>query len=84
MRYKHTFDMVFNMKTILHIDDSVMAQLKREAARQGRTMSELVETALRMLFRTRNKKEEIPPLPSFRSGGARVDVADRDALYQYP
>ena len=38
--------MVFRMKTTLNIDDTVMAQLKREAARQGRTMSELVETAL--------------------------------------
>jgi hypothetical protein len=70
------------MKTTLNIDDTVMAQLKREAARQGRTMSELVETALRMLFRSRKQKAEIPPLPTFRSGGAIVDVADRDALYQ--
>jgi hypothetical protein len=38
------------MKTTLNIDDTVMAQLKREAVRQGRTMSELVETALRNLF----------------------------------
>lgn len=82
MPYTHTYDMAFHMKTTLKIDDAVMAQLKREAARQGRTMSELVETALRMLFRTRKKKEELPPLPSFRSGGALVDVADRDALYQ--
>ncbi len=74
--------MVIHMKTTLNIDDSVMAQLKREAARQGRTMSELVETALRMLFRTRKKKKEIPSLPSFHSSGALVDVADRDALYQ--
>ena len=70
------------MKTTLNIDKTVMAQLKREAARQGRTMSELVETALRMLFRARKKTKGLPPLPAFRSGGARVDVSDRDALYQ--
>jgi len=35
------------MKTILNIDDAVMAELKCDAARQGRTMSELVEGALR-------------------------------------
>lgn len=74
--------MVFHMKTTLSIDDTVMAQLKREAARQGRTMSELVETALRMLFRPQKRGEKIPALPTFRSGGAMVDVADRDALYQ--
>lgn len=74
--------MVCHMKTTLNIDDTVMAQLKREAARQGRTMSELVETALRGLFRAQRTPGEIPPLPSFRSGGAMVEVADRDALYQ--
>jgi len=70
------------MKTTLNIDDMVMAQLKREAACQGRTMSELVETALRMLFRSSRKRGKIPPLPTFRSGGTLIDVADRDALYQ--
>ena len=74
--------MVIHMKTTLNIDDTVMAQLKREAARQGRTMSELVETALRSLFRARKKREELSPLPTFRSGGALVDIADRDSLYQ--
>jgi len=70
------------MKTTLNIDDSVMAELKREAARQGRTMSDMVETALRLLLRSRRKPGAPPPLPSFESGGALVDIADRDALYQ--
>jgi len=74
--------MVSHMKTTLNIDATVMAQLKREAARQGRTMSELVEMGLRMLFRASKKRRELPPLPTFRSGGTLVDVADRDALYQ--
>ena len=34
------------MKTTLDIDDTVMAELKREATRQGRTMSDLVETGV--------------------------------------
>ncbi len=74
--------MVLHMKTTLNIDDTVMAQLKREAARQGRTMSELVETALRSLFQSRKKASDLPPLPVFNGGGALVDIADRDALYQ--
>lgn len=74
--------MVFHMKTTLNIDDSVMARLKREAARSGRTMSELVETALRNLLGKRPDREPLPPLPSFDSGGALVDIADRDALYR--
>jgi plasmid stability protein len=75
--------MVSHMKTTLNIDDTVMAQLRREAARQGRTMSELVEAALRLLFTSRRQQPvELPPLPSFRSGGHLVDIADREALYQ--
>ncbi len=70
------------MKTTLNISDTVMAQLKREAARQGRTMSELMETALRLLLRAPKQAGGLPPLPTFHSGGALVDVADRDALYQ--
>jgi hypothetical protein len=70
------------MKTTLNISDPVMAQLKREAAGQGRTMSELVETALRLFFRAPRKQGELPPLPSFHGGGELVDIADRDALYQ--
>ncbi|HYW32004.1 MAG TPA: ribbon-helix-helix protein, CopG family [Gemmatimonas sp.] len=70
------------MKTTLNIDDTVMAKLRRESARTGRTMSELVETALRQLLVRRSDEPALSPLPSFNSGGALVDVADRDALYR--
>lgn len=78
----HTRDMFYHMKTTLSIDDTVMAQLKCESARQRRTMSERVETALRMLFRASKKRGPVPPLPVFRSGGTLLDVADRDSLYR--
>ena len=74
--------MVCHMKTTLNIDDSIMKRLKQEAARQGCTMSELVESALRMLFQSRKTPPEVPPLPTFKSGGPLVDIADREALYQ--
>lgn len=74
--------MVFHMKTTLNIDDTVMARLKQEAARQGRTMSELVETALRQLLQARRSDPRPAALPTMRSGGTFVDIADRDALYQ--
>jgi hypothetical protein len=74
--------MVNRMKTTLVIDDGVMARLKRESARSGRTMSELVETALRRFLQARPEPAALSPLPSFKSGGALVDIADRDALYR--
>jgi predicted transcriptional regulator len=74
--------MDFHMKTTLNIDDTVMIQLKREAARQKRTMSDLVETALRNLLHRQQAQSEVAPLPTFTSGGSFVDIGDRDALYQ--
>jgi len=74
--------MVIWMKTTLNIDDSVMTRLKQEAARRGCTMSELVESALRLLLAAKETPRHLPPLPGFKSGGSLVDIADRDALYQ--
>lgn len=73
--------MVRHMKTTLNIDDRVMSRLRREAARQGKTMSELVETALRRLLAPVAATELADELPVFHAGRARVDVANRDALY---
>jgi multidrug efflux pump subunit AcrA (membrane-fusion protein) len=66
----------------LERDQAQLKNAEREAARQKRTMSELVETALRGLFRSQRKRQDLPPLPTFHSGGTLIDVADRDALYQ--
>lgn len=68
------------MKTTLNLDDALAARLKREAARRGRSMSELVEAGLRLLFRERRGPQALPELPSFDSGGALVDRSDRTAL----
>lgn len=74
--------MVFHMKTTLIIEDAVFRRLKQEAARQGRTISELVEAALRIFLDRRPRVTAVPPLPSFDGGGALVDVSNRDALYK--
>jgi len=70
------------MKTTLMIDDTVMASLKREAARQGKTMSELVEAALRLFLMKRPPARRRIKLPVFHSGGHLVDISDREALYR--
>lgn len=84
LTYNHMPRMVSHMKTTLNIDDAVMAKLRQESARQQRTMSDLVEAALRLLFQTPPAKQmpALPALPVLRSGGHTVDVSDRDALHQ--
>jgi hypothetical protein len=70
------------MKTTLVIDDGLMARLREEAVRQRRTMSELVEAALRRMLEEPPPVMDIEPFPEWDGGGAMVDLADRDALYQ--
>ncbi len=73
--------MVIHMKTTLNISDVTMIAVKREAARRRQTMSELVEAALRAVVEPEHREVALPPLPEFSSGGLRVNVANRDALY---
>ena len=74
--------MVSHMKTTLNIHAEVMSQLKQEAARRGVTMSQLVEAALRRMLADEQEVENLPRLPQYRAGRARVDVSNRDALYR--
>lgn len=73
--------MVIRMKTTFVLDDRVVERLRREAARSNRTMSELVEAAIRRLLDDRPALKDLPELPAFRGGGHLVDISDRDALY---
>ena len=77
----HIFDMFIHMKTTLNISEVTMREVKREAARRQQTMSEVVEMALRIIIEPTRERTELPALPEFSSGGLRVDIANRDALY---
>ena len=82
MPYNHSQCMINHMKTTLIIDDTVMDHLRREAVRRGSTISELVESALRLMLERSETPPELPELPSWDGGGALVDVANRAALYE--
>ena len=73
------------MKTTLNLNDQVLRQAKRRAARDGITLTRFVEDALRdRLAGPRSRK------PPFRlqletvtgTEPPTVDIADRDALYE--
>ena len=78
--------MVYHMKTTLNIDDTVMQRLREEAARRGTTMSALVEAGLRRVLArptpSNAQPDTLPPLPTWRSGGFRADIANREDLYR--
>ena len=76
----------FRVKTTFDIDETVMKELRAEAARRGVTESTLVEAGLRRVLVEDTPYDgqppALPPLPTWRSGGFRVDIANREALYQ--
>ena len=64
----------------------MLQRLREEAERRKTTMSDLADGMLRLGLAmpepVRNSPKPLPPLPTWRSGGFRVDIADREALYQ--
>jgi hypothetical protein len=73
--------MVFRMKTTLMIPDPVFRDLKRRAAERDETLSGLVtEYLVRGMRETGDPKRPFR-FPTFSAGQPKVDVANREALY---
>ena len=72
--------MLIHMKTTLVLPDHLVRTIRRRAAERGTTLSQVVAEAL-----TRGLEAapaaDFAPLPTHRMGKPRVDVADRNALY---
>jgi predicted transcriptional regulator len=72
------------MRTTIAIDDNLARKAKERAAKDGHTLSWLVEKALRQLFNTGSKpssnyRAEIKSRAAEPVAG--IDWSDRDALY---
>jgi hypothetical protein len=76
--------MIFHMRTTLVIDDDLIRELKRRAAEENRTLSDVTQETLRVgLARTRApRRSRRVKLPTFAMGEPKVDVADRDQLFE--
>ena len=71
------------MRTTVSIPDDVLREAKLAAARSGRTLSDLVEDALRVLLGRREAATSAAPqLPVFGGSGLRpgVDLEDKEGL----
>ena len=71
------------MRTTITIDEDLYRRAKATAARHGRTVSELIEDAVRESLRPRRGlTSEVAPLPTFGGSGVLpgVDLADFRSL----
>jgi hypothetical protein len=78
-----TFDAKMSaVRTTIRIDEALYRRAKAHAARTGRTVSEVIEDAVRQSLRQRRDPAEPRPLPVADGSGLLpgVDLADGRAL----
>lgn len=71
------------MRTTLVLDDDLYRRAKAAAAHQGRTVTSVVEEALRRMLDDQTQPAEIPDLPVARESGGPlpgIDLHDARAL----
>jgi hypothetical protein len=72
-------------RTTLILDDALYAELKRRAASEGRTLTDVVERALRLgLASLASGRRGRVRLPSYDLGPFLADPSDRGALGTLP
>ena len=74
-----------HMRTTVRLEDALLEQAKREAARRGKTLTALIEQGLRLALAEPRRKRARPrvKLPVCRLGGGvlpGVDLDDGSAL----
>ena len=74
-----------HMRTTVRLDDALLEQAKREAARRGETLTALLEKGLRLALAQARPAQRRPKvvLPVCRAGGGvqpGVDLSDSAAL----
>lgn len=70
------------MKTTLVLPEPLVARLREEAKRAGKSMSSVTEAALRRYLTEGPPGTEIPDLPVVSAGTPLVDLSDRDSLFE--
>jgi hypothetical protein len=70
------------IRTTLNLDEGCMKQLKRLAAEQNRTLTDLVGEILAEGLQLREQRSSVqaPRLLSYPMGVAKVDLASRQAI----
>ena len=71
------------MRTTVRLPDPLMRAAKRRAQETGRTLTQLLEDALRAeLLQSGRARRVAEPLPTYRGKGLRpgVDLSDANAL----
>ena len=79
-------DTVSGMEVTFDIDRAMVRRLADEAVRRRTTKSALVAAGLRRILSEPESADThpdtLPPLPVWKSGGWRIDIANHEELYR--
>jgi hypothetical protein len=69
-----------HMRTTVRLDDALLDRAKREAARQGETLTSLIERGLRLVLARphRRRERQHVEIPVCRAGGGTLPGVDLD------
>jgi hypothetical protein len=69
-----------HMRTTIRLDDALLDQAKREAARRGETLTSIIERGLRLVLARPERRPARPhvDLPVCREGGGTLPGVDLD------
>ncbi len=73
------------MRTTLQLDDELVKAAKKRAAEEGRTLTSIIEAALRLFLRGSSRRTTPFKLRLLMKKGRTlpgINLADRDALYE--
>lgn len=78
LTYEHIDDMLLHMRTTVLLNDALLAQAKKEAARRGLTVTSLIEQGLRLVLARPRKSSERRrvSLPVCAQGGGTLPGVD--------
>ena len=75
------------MRTTLDIDDELLAAAKSEAAKEGATLTRLVEDGLRLRLAARTQGQRLPTAADSGAGGlilpSHIDINDTSAVLDF-
>jgi plasmid stability protein len=76
-------DMLICMRTTINLPEALAQAAKARAAAEGRTLTSLIEEALRTVLAQTEEFADVEPLPEYGTpgGGFFVDLTDRDAVW---
>ena len=68
--------MLLCVRTTLDLNDTLLTQAKTRAAKERRTLTSIVEEALRKLLDGHGKPKKIPEIPFLSGGGGEAPGVD--------